>query len=98
MMGFGIFRRTTPRPREIGGYFVIENLKTKRKLTGHGQGEFVVLHDEDGSTWRGSATQDDRSIYLRLRSDRGGHLSGYGSDRAISLRDERGGSWRGYMC
>lgn len=81
-----------------GGFFHLEEEKTKTRVFGYGHGEHIKLKDEYGNVWIGSATRsDDNTIAYRFRDARGHSLSGVSSDTVVTLRDERGNTWKGFI-
>jgi hypothetical protein len=81
-----------------GGFFHLEEEKTKTRVSGYGVGEHIKLKDEYGNHWFGSAMrQDDNSITYRFRDPRGKTLSGVGHGVVVTLRDERGNTWKGFV-
>ena len=84
------------RTREAGGYFNLQEEKTKTRVSGYGHGDFIKLRDEYGNVWLGSAeTVDDNSTMHRFRDGTGKTLIGISSGLVVTLRDEKGNTWRG---
>jgi hypothetical protein len=82
--------------REAGGYFNLQEEKTKTRVSGYGHGDFIKLKDEYGNIWLGSAeTVADNSIVYRFRDGTGHTLTGISSGLVVTLRDEKGNTWRG---
>jgi hypothetical protein len=82
--------------REAGGYFSLQEEKTKTRVSGYGHGDFIKLRDEYGNVWLGSAeTVADNSIVYRFRNGTGQTLTGISSGLVVTLRDEKGNTWRG---
>src|ERR1700724_3826031 len=82
--------------REPGGYFNLQEEKTKTRVSGYGHGDFIKLKDEYGNVWLGSAeTVADNSIVYRFRDGTGQTLTGISSGLVVTLRDEKGNTWRG---
>jgi len=82
--------------REPGGYFNLQEEKTKTRVSGYGHGDFIKLRDEYGNVWLGSAeTVADNSIVYRFRNGTGQTLTGISSGLVVTLRDEKGNTWRG---
>ena len=81
-----------------GGFFHLEEEKTRTRVHGFGHGDMIKLKDEYGNTWRGSATRNtDNSVAYRFRDGRGHTLTGVSSDAMVTLRDERGNTWKGFV-
>lgn len=79
-----------------GGYFRFSF--GQRTVAGHGEGDFIRLHDEFGNEWRGVAErQQDDTIRYRFRDDQGNYASGVSDGYGIVLRDARGNTWRGFV-
>jgi len=82
--------------REAGGYFSLQEEKTKTRVSGYGHGDFIKLKDEYGNVWLGSAEiVADNSIVYRFRNGTGQTLTGISSGLVVTLRDEKGNTWRG---
>jgi hypothetical protein len=82
--------------RAPGGYFNLQEEKTKTRVSGYGHGDFIKLRDEYGNVWLGSAeTVADNSIVYRFRNGTGQTLTGISSGLVVTLRDEKGNTWRG---
>jgi hypothetical protein len=93
-----IYTKQRKRSRLPGGYFHLEEEKTKTRVSGFGHGDDIKLKDEYGNIWRGSATRaDDNSIAYRFRDGRGNSLSGVSSDAVVTLRDAQGNIWKGFI-
>ena len=85
-------------PSLPGGFFHLEEEKTKTRVSGYGHGEHIRLKDEYGNVWRGSAERNiDNSIVYRFRDHRGRTLSGVSDGLTVTLRDERGNTWKGFV-
>ena len=93
-----IYTKTKKRTSVPGGFFHLEEEKTKTRVFGHGHGDHIKLKDEYGNIWRGSATRNpDNSIEYRFRDGRGNSLSGVSSNSVITLRDGHGHTWKGFV-
>jgi len=93
-----IYTKQRKRSKLPGGYFHLEEEKTKTRVSGFGHGDDIKLIDEYGNIWRGSATRaDDNSIAYRFRDGRGNSLSGVSSDTVVTLRDAKGNIWKGFI-
>lgn len=81
-----------------GGFFHLEEERTKTRAFGYGQGDYIRLQDEYGNVWQGSATRgEDSSIVYRFRNGKGSTLSGVSEGKVLTLRDERGNTWKGFV-
>jgi hypothetical protein len=88
-------RRKTQIP---GGFFHLEEEKTKTRVFGYGHGDSIKLKDEYGNVWRGSAIRNpDNVVEYRFRDPSGNSLSGVSSDAVVTLRDDRGRTWKGFV-
>ena len=84
------------RNRQPGGFFHLQEEKTKTRVSGYGHGDYIKLKDEYGNIWLGSAeTTADNSIVYRFRDRTGKTLTGILSGLVVTLRDEKGNTWRG---
>ena len=84
------------RNRQPGGFFHLQEEKTKTRVSGYGHGDYIKLKDEYGNIWLGSAeTNADNSILYRFRDGTGKTLTGISSGLVVTLRDEKGNTWRG---
>ena len=93
-----IYGKERKRQRLPGGFFHLEDEKTKTRVFGYGHGDHIKLKDEYGNVWLGSATRtDDNSIQYRFRDGRGNSLSGVSNDAVVTLRDGRGNTWKGFV-
>jgi hypothetical protein len=81
-----------------GGYFHLEEERTKTRVSGHGHGDHIKLKDEYGNVWYGSAERTpDRSVIYRFRDGKGRTLAGVSDGTVVTLRDEKGGTWKGFV-
>ena len=88
-------RRLSAQP---GGYFHLEEEKTKTRVAGYGHGDNIKLKDEYGNVWMGSAVRNpDNSVVYRFRSGKGKSLVGIAEGESVTLRDERGATWKGFV-
>jgi hypothetical protein len=93
-----IYSRQRKRLRIPGGFFHLEEEKTRTRVFGFGHGDMIKLKDEYGNIWRGSATRNpDNSVVYRFRDGMGHSLSGVSNDAVVTLRDERGNTWKGFV-
>ena len=84
------------RNRQPGGFFHLQEEKTKTRVSGYGHGDYIKLKDEYGNIWLGSAEPNpDNSIVYRFRDGTGKTLTGISSGLVVTLRDEKGNTWRG---
>ena len=80
------------------GFFSFEEEKTKVRMHGFGQGDYIRLKDDLGHIWRGSAEKAaDGSFRYVFRNNHGKTVSGLADGLGITLRDERGKTWRGFI-
>jgi hypothetical protein len=81
-----------------GGFFHLEEERTKTRVSGHGYGDHIRLKDEYGNEWLGSASRaDDNSVVYRFRDRKGRSLMGISDSFVLTLRDERGATWKGFI-
>lgn len=93
-----IYAKPRKRSRVPGGFFHLEEEKTKTRVFGFGHGDNIKLKDEYGNIWRGSATRNpDNSVVYRFRDGHGRSLSGVSHDAVVTLRDEHGKTWKGFV-
>jgi len=93
-----IYSRQRKRTQLPGGYFHLEEERTKTRVSGYGHGDHIKLKDEYGNVWRGSATRNqDNSVEYRFRDGKGHTLSGVSDNVVLTLRDERGNTWKGVV-
>ena len=91
-------KRKNKHRREPGGYFSLQEEKTKTRVSGYGHGDFIKLKDEYGNVWLGSATRsDDNSVVYRFRDGKGRTLSGVSDNVTVTLRDGKGKTWKGFI-
>jgi hypothetical protein len=92
------YTRDSKRLKIPGGFFHLEEEKTKTRVHGFGMGDNIQLTDEYGNRWRGSGLRhDDNSVIYRFRDGKGNTLSGVAYDNMVTLRDARGGVWKGFV-
>lgn len=76
----------------------MEEEKTKVRLTGSGDADHIILKDQAGNVWRGTATRyPDDSVYYLFRDEKGNSLTGLGRESNLMLRDKLGSTWRGLI-
>jgi hypothetical protein len=93
-----IYQRKGRRVQLPGGYFHLEDEKTKTRVDGYGHGDHIKLRDEYGNIWRGSAARNpDNSVVYRFRDAKGHSMSGVSHGSTVTLRDERGNTWKGFV-
>ena len=93
-----IYSKLKRRSRLPGGFFHLEEEKTKTRVFGYGHGEHIKLKDEYGNIWLGSATRNqDNSIAYRFKDGRGNSLSGVAEGAVVTLRDGKGHTWKGFV-
>lgn len=93
-----IYARQKLRSRIPGGFFHLEEERTKTRVSGYGHGDHITLKDEYGNEWLGSASRsDDNSVMYRFRSGSGRTLTGVSDGVVLTLRDEHGSTWKGFV-
>ena len=93
-----IYTRQRKRMQLPGGYFHLEEERTKTRVSGYGHGDHIKLKDEYGNIWRGSAMRNpDNSVAYRFRDDKGRTLTGVSDSVVVTLRDEKGNTWKGVV-
>jgi hypothetical protein len=93
-----IYAKERKRTRLPGGFFHLEDEKTKTRVFGYGHGDNIKLKDEYGNIWHGSAVRaPDNSVEYRFRDGKGNSLSGVANDSVVTLRDGRGTTWKGFV-
>ncbi len=81
-----------------GGFFHLEEEKTRTRVTGYGHGDHIKLKDEYGNVWQGTAERiADNSVVYRFRDGHGRSLSGVSDNVSVTLRDEKGKTWKGFV-
>lgn len=94
-----IFSRQHEKNRQVGGFFHLQEEKTKTRVSGYGQGDHIKLKDEYGNLWFGSALREpDGSIVYRFRDEHGKSLTGISYGETVTLRDQRGNTWKGFVA
>jgi hypothetical protein len=93
-----IFSKQRKRSSTPGGFFHLEEEKTKIRVAGYGHGDHIRLKDEYGNVWLGSAERgSDNSVVYRFRDGHGRTLTGVSENLAVTLRDEKGNTWKGIV-
>jgi len=93
-----IYNKQRKRSSLPGGFFHLEDEKTKTRVTGFGEGDHIKLKDEYGNVWTGSAERyPDNSIVYRFRDSTGRRLSGVSDNVVVTLRDDKGNTWKGVL-
>src|ERR1044071_3108637 len=93
-----IYTKLRKKQQLPGGFFHLEEEKTKTRVFGYGHGDHIKLKDEYGNIWRGTASRNpDNSVAYRFRDPKGNALSGVSSDTVVTLRDDRGNIWKGFV-
>jgi len=94
-----IYAKQKKRNQIPGGFFHLEEEKTKTRVFGYGHGDSIKLKDEYGNIWRGSALRNpDNTVVYRFRDPKGNSLSGISTgDAVVTLRDDRGKTWKGFV-
>jgi tRNA(Arg) A34 adenosine deaminase TadA len=94
-----IFNRQRKKGAQPGGFFHLQDEKSKTRVSGYGEGDHIKLKDEYGNTWYGAAlVNPDGSVVYRFRNDQGESLSGVAHGQVITLRDGRGNTWKGFTA
>lgn len=93
-----IYSKQRKRSQLPGGYFHLEEEKSKTRVFGYGHGDHIKLKDEYGHVWHGSAVRNpDNSIVYRFRDGHGRTLTGTSDNVVVILRDEKGNTWKGFI-
>ena len=93
-----IYRKKRVHAKSPGGYFSLEEERTKQKFQGFGFGEHISIRDEFGNLWRGSAERgEDETVRYTFRDGHGHAISGVSDQFGIVLRDSKGKTWRGFV-
>jgi hypothetical protein len=93
-----IYSKNRTRTILPGGFFHLEDEKTKTRVFGYGHGDHIKLKDEYGNVWRGSAMRNpDNSIAYRFRDAQGRTLTGVSDNVVVTLRDDKGNTWKGFI-
>jgi hypothetical protein len=93
-----IYSRVSRLSKSPGGYFHLEEEKTRTCVFGYGHGDHIKLTDEYGNNWRGTAERNsDNSVVYRFRDHNGNSLSGVSSGDVVTLRDQKGSIWKGFV-
>jgi hypothetical protein len=93
-----IYRKKRIHAKSPGGFFSLEEERTKTRLHGFGFGEHITIRDEFGNLWRGTAERgDDETVRFTFRNDHGNSISGVSDQLGLVLRDNTGKTWRGFV-
>jgi hypothetical protein len=93
-----IYTKQRKRLRLPGGFFHLEEERTKTRVTGYGHGDHIKLKDEYGNVWHGSAERNpDNSVVYRFHDGKGRTLSGVSDTLVVTLRDDHGQTWKGVV-
>jgi hypothetical protein len=93
-----IYSKNRKRAHLPGGFFHLEDEKTKTRVFGYGHGDNIKLKDEYGNVWVGSAMRNsDNSIAYRFRDSKGRTLTGVSDNVVVTLRDDKGHTWKGFI-
>jgi hypothetical protein len=92
-----IYRRKNRNSSMPGGYFHLENEKTKTRVYGYGHGDHIKLKDEYGNIWRGSAEKREEDVYYHFKASNGRTLTGVSNSFVVILRDDHGETWKGFI-
>jgi len=94
-----IYRKQRSRKQFPGGFFHLQDEKSKTRVSGFGNGEYIRLKDEYGNIWQGSAEHGlGTSVVYRFKDGRGRTLTGVSEDLVVTLRDESGNTWKGIIA
>ena len=81
-----------------GGFFHLEEEKTRTRATGYGHGDHIKLRDEYDNVWLGSAEHaDNNTVVYRFRDGKGSTLTGVSESAVVLLRDGSGNIWKGFV-
>jgi hypothetical protein len=93
-----IYSKQRKRPILPGGFFHLQEEKSKTRVSGYGHGDDIKLKDEYGNIWRGSAIRNpDNSVAYRFRDGKGRTLTGVSDSLVVTLRDDKGVTWKGFV-
>lgn len=92
------FAKTHKHSNLPGGFFHLEEEKTRTVATGFGHGDHIKLKDEYGNVWLGSAERtDETTVVYRFRDGKGRSLTGVSDNKVVILRDGKGSTWKGFV-
>lgn len=95
MVMFSRHRKHSTLP---GGFFHLEEEKTRTRVTGYGHGDHIRLTDDYGNTWQGRAERlEEATVIYRFRDGKGHTLTGVSDSSAVTLLDEKGCTWKGFI-
>jgi hypothetical protein len=81
-----------------GGFFHLEEEKTRTRVSGYGHGDHIRLTDEYGNVWQGTAERTaDTTVIYRFRDGKGRSFTGISDNTTVTLRDEKGSTWKGFI-
>jgi hypothetical protein len=93
-----IYSRQKKRPQAPGGFFHLEEEKSKTRVYGYGDGDYIKMKDEYGNVWQGTAERTtESSVVYRFRDGNGRTLTGVSDNMVVTLRDEKGRTWKGFV-
>lgn len=93
-----IYRKKRVHTTSPGGFFSLEEERTKARLHGFGFGDHITIRDEFGNLWRGTAERgDDEAVRYTFRNEKGQCISGVSDQVGVVLRDSKGKTWRGFV-
>ena len=93
-----IYVQSRKRRRMPGGFFHLQEEKSRTRVSGYGHGDHIRLKDEYGNVWRGSAVRNnDNSVTYRFSDPTGNSYSGVSSGAMVTLRDDQGNTWKGFV-
>lgn len=81
-----------------GGFFHLEEEKTRTRVDGYGFGDNIKLKDDYGNVWQGRAERmENATVIYRFRDGKGRTLTGVSDSTAVTLLDEKGCTWKGFI-
>lgn len=81
-----------------GGFFHLEEEKTRTRVAGYGYGDNIKLKDDYGNIWQGRAERmENATVIYRFRDGKGRTLTGVSDSTAVTLLDEKGCTWKGFI-
>ncbi len=93
-----IYRNKRQQTKDPGGFFTFEDKVGNIRLTGFGHGEYILLRDQLGNVWKGSAERgDDDLVRYTFRDHKGQTVTGVADGYGLVLRDDKGKIWRGFI-
>ncbi len=91
-----LYQRKTRLKSYGQGSIHLEEESSKLRVSGYGNGDFVSLKDEFGTTWAGfSYRGEDNRTYYHVTNPDGKRMTGVANDSSISFRDDSGRLFKG---